>query len=83
MLTREQLIGKYEELSGLTVDPVRLEYYTVLNMYWAVIALIAGGPRNAAERMTHLDVMQNYLSGLGAYYLAQLNEIVGYPQEQS
>ncbi|MCE4268393.1 phosphotransferase family protein [Rhodococcus qingshengii] len=83
LLTREQLIGKYEELSGLTVDPVRLEYYTVLNMYWAVIALIAGGPRNAAERMTHLDVMQNYLSGLGAYYLAQLNEIVGYPQEQS
>ncbi len=41
-----------------------------------MVALIATGPRNAAERMTHLDVMQNFLSGLGSYYLDQLNDIV-------
>ncbi len=76
LVPREQFIADYERISGLSVDPARLEYYTVLNMYWAVVALIATGPRNAAERMTHLDVMQNFLSGLGAYYLDQLNAVV-------
>lgn len=76
LVTRDEFIERYERASGLSVDPARLEYYTVLNMYWAVVALIATGPRNAAERMTHLDVMQNFLSGLGFYYLDQLNAIV-------
>ena len=76
LITRDEFIERYQRVSGLSVDPVRLDYYTVLNMYWAVVALIATGPRNAAERMTHLDVMQNFLSGLGSYYLDQLNAIV-------
>jgi aminoglycoside phosphotransferase (APT) family kinase protein len=76
LVTREDFIARYEELSGLSVDPERLEYYTVVNLYWAVVALIATGPRNAAERMTHLDVMQNFLGGLGTQFLTQLNTIV-------
>lgn len=77
LVTRDELVAGYQRLSGLTIDPARLDYYLVLNMYWAVVALIATGPRNAAERMTHLDVMQNFLSGLGAYNTDLLNSIVG------
>ena len=77
LVTKEDLIAQYEEISGLTVDRERLHYYAVMNLYWAAVALIATGPRNAAERMTHLDVMQNFLSGLGALFLDQLNALVG------
>ncbi|MFF3572666.1 phosphotransferase family protein [Nocardia jiangxiensis] len=77
LVTREQMIAEYESVSGLSVDSERLEYYTVLNMYWAAVALTGSGPRNAAERMTHLDAMQTYLGGLGAFYLDQLLAVVG------
>jgi aminoglycoside phosphotransferase (APT) family kinase protein len=81
LVTRADLIDAYERRSGLSVDPERLDYYMVLNMYWAVVALIATGPRNAAERMTHLDVMQNFLVGLGFYNNDLLNRIVGTTRE--
>lgn len=77
LVPREEMIGKYEQMSGLPVDRERLDYYNVVNMYWASVALTGTGPRNAYERMTHLDVMQVFLGGLGAYYLDQLLAIVG------
>lgn len=76
LLTRDQLIADYERLSGLTVDPERLRYYTVLNLYWAAVATLATGPRNAAERLTHLDVMQNFVSGLGVAFATELDDLV-------
>lgn len=76
LMTRDRLVAEYERLSGLSVDPVRLHYYSVLNMYWLVVACSATGPRVSAERMTHLDVMMNFLSGLGAWGLDQLVELV-------
>lgn len=81
LVRRDEFIAKYEELSGLSVDPVRLEYYTVLNMYWAAVALIATGPRNSGEKLTHLDAMRTFLGGLGAFYADQLLSIVGQNQE--
>ena len=65
----------------MSVDRDRLAYYMVLNLYWAAVALIATGPRNAAERMTHLDVMQNFLSGLGALFIDHLNAAAGEEQD--
>lgn len=77
LVTRDTMIAEYEKASGLSVDPERLDYYTVVNMYWAAVALIATGPRNSAERLTHLDAMQTFLAGLGAFYIDQLRSIVG------
>ncbi|QDQ90254.1 phosphotransferase family protein [Rhodococcus sp. WB9] len=77
LVPRDDMIAEYEKCSGLSVDSERLEYYTVLNMYWAAVALVGTGPRNAAERLTHLDSMQTFLGGLGAFYLDQLLAIVG------
>ncbi len=77
LVPREDLIARYEAISGLSVDPVRLDYYLVLNMYWAVVAMVASLPRNAAERLTHLEVMGNFLTGLGIYYIDLLNAAIG------
>ncbi len=45
-------------------------------MYWVVVATSASGVRIAEDRMTHLDVMMNFLSGLGASSMAELNRVL-------
>jgi aminoglycoside phosphotransferase (APT) family kinase protein len=77
LIPREELIARYEAASGLPVDPERIDYYVVLNLYWAVVATIACGVRASAERMTHLDVLQNFTSGLGVAFMHELNDLVG------
>ncbi|MGH8997987.1 MAG: phosphotransferase family protein [Acidimicrobiia bacterium] len=69
-------IADYERLSGLSVDPARLRYYSVLNMYFAVVACYATASRVAAQKETHLDVMMNFVTGLAAFFVAELNKIL-------
>lgn len=77
LMPRDELIARYEAASGLSVDPARLDYYKVLNLYWAVVATVACGARATAERMTHLDVLQNFVCGLGVAFMHELNDLVG------
>lgn len=77
LVPREQFIEDYQEKSGMPVDRERLDYYTVVNLYWASVALTGTGPRNSFEKMTHLDTMQVFLGGLGAFFLDKLLAIVG------
>lgn len=72
----DTFIAEYERISGLPVDKERLDYYLVLNLYWAVVALIGTGPRNAHARLTQLDVMYNFICGLGGYFVGELNRIL-------
>ena len=76
LATAETIIAEYERHSGLTVDPERLRYYTVLNMYWAIIACIGTAPRLAGERMTHNGPMLNFVPGLAAFFINELNRIL-------
>ena len=76
LVEKQEFIREYERHSGLSVDPERLRYYTVLNMYWAVIACSGTAPRLAAERMTHLDTMMNLVPGLAMFFIGELNAIL-------
>ena len=76
LMEREELFARYEAASGLTVDPARIDYYVVLNLYWAAVCTIACGVRAAAERMTHLDVLQNIVSGLGVAFLHEAATLI-------
>jgi aminoglycoside phosphotransferase (APT) family kinase protein len=77
LIDADSLIARYEAASGLSVDPVRLRYYTVLNMYWAMVACSATATRVAQEQMTHLDVMMPFVTGLGMFLANELNKILG------
>jgi len=48
---------RYERLSGLAVDPVRLRWYTVLNSYQLAIAAIATGSQVVRLGKTHQDIL--------------------------
>ena len=76
LLDAETLLARYESASGLAVDPDRLKYYTVLNMYWAMVACSATATRVAHEQMTHLDVMMPFVTGLGMFFSHELNKIL-------
>jgi len=76
LLDAESIVARYEQASGLAVDPARLEYYTVLNMYWATVACSGTAPRIADDGMTHLDVMMPFVSGLGAFFIAELTKVL-------
>jgi len=76
LIDQEAFIARYEAASGLTVDPVKLKYYTVLNMYWAFVACSATSTRVAQEQMTHLDVMMPFVTGLGMFFSNELNKIL-------
>ena len=45
-------------------------------MYWGVVACMATSSRVAAEKVTHVDVMMNLVTGLAAYWVAELNRIL-------
>jgi aminoglycoside phosphotransferase (APT) family kinase protein len=76
LVEKDRFIADYERHSGLDVDQERLEYYLVLNMYWAVVALVGTGVRNAEAKMTQLDVMYNFISGLGGFFIGELNRVL-------
>ena len=76
LLDAESIVARYEQASGLAVDPARLEYYTVLNMYWATVACSGTAPRIADDGMTHLDVMMPFVSGLGAFFIGELTKVL-------
>jgi aminoglycoside phosphotransferase (APT) family kinase protein len=66
MAERESLLAAYERRSGLSVDPDRLRWYSVLNLYWLVAATRASGVRAATSGMSHLGVMLGFVSAIAA-----------------
>lgn len=77
LMPRDELIARYEQASGLKVDPARIDYYIVLNLYWAAVCTVGSGARAAAEKMTHLDVLQHFVCGLGVAFMSELNDLIG------
>lgn len=72
----DTFLAEYQRISGLSVDRQRLDYYLVLNLYWAVVSLVGTGPRHADAKLTQLDVMYNFICGLGGYFIEELNRIL-------
>jgi len=76
LMDTESFIEHYENVSGLKVDPVRLHYYLVFNIYWSAVALIATAIRNAEAGLTQLDVMYNVIAGKGGFDIGELNRLI-------
>jgi aminoglycoside phosphotransferase (APT) family kinase protein len=77
LMPRDDVIARYEDKSGLSVDEDRLDYYLVQNLYWPAVVTVGCGARSAAEQMTHLDVLQNFVCGLGVAFMHELNDLIG------
>jgi aminoglycoside phosphotransferase (APT) family kinase protein len=76
LMDEETFLDEYQRLSGLSVDRDRLDYYFVYNYYWAVVSLLGTGPSHARARFTQLDVMYNFISGLGGRFVGDANALI-------
>lgn len=65
LMPPEEFIALYERESGLSVDPWRIRYFTILNL-WRSIALATGaGARAALGNKSHQDVVVTWLASIG------------------
>jgi aminoglycoside phosphotransferase (APT) family kinase protein len=53
----DELLERYEEASGLRVDPERLRYYRIFNCYQIVVTALGSSYRVAHLGKTHQDVL--------------------------
>ena len=53
----DELLARYQEVSGLSVDPDRLRYYRIFNCYQIVATALASSYRVVRLGKTHQDVL--------------------------
>ncbi|GAC1390992.1 MAG: hypothetical protein NVSMB34_05000 [Variovorax sp.] len=69
LLPLQEFYRRYEALSGLAIDPVRLRYYRVLNGYQLVASTLGTAQRVARLGRSHQDVLLTWIEGV-VYQLA-------------
>lgn len=74
LLPTEEFFKQYEQATGLPVDPQRLQYYKVFNMWRAAIIVMGTGYRVCNGSKSHQDVVVGWLSAIGYLVLEQLRE---------
>ena len=73
---RDELLRRYEELSGLPVDPERLFYYEVFNELKIAVIALGTGPRNAHERQSHAHLSNLVFTPAGYRCAARLHQLL-------
>lgn len=53
----DEFLDRYQQASGLTVDPARLRYYRIFNCYQIVVTALASTHRVVRLGKTHQDVL--------------------------
>lgn len=76
LLTQEEFHEKYQALSGLTIDPVRLQWYSVLNCYQALVSTLGSCYRVVRLGKNHQDALMVILKAEAAMASARLHEIM-------
>lgn len=76
LMTREQLISRYEFLSGHAVDPATLHFYEVLCAYKSLVATLASSVRAAQDRHSHQDVLLTWLASCGYLFAADIIPLI-------
>jgi len=73
---RAEFLRRYEELSGLPVDPERLFFYEVFNELKIAVIALGTGPRNAHERQSHAHLSNLVFTPAGFRCLARLHALL-------
>ena len=69
LVPTDRFFAEYQRVSGLSVDPVRLHYYRVMNAYQLIASTLGTSYRVARLGRSHQDVLLTWIEGL-VYSLA-------------
>jgi aminoglycoside phosphotransferase (APT) family kinase protein len=72
LMPPDEFLAAYEQASGLTVDPVRMHYYKVLNHYQIVVSLLGSAYRVVRLGLSHQDVLLAWMEGIVYSFVSEL-----------
>jgi aminoglycoside phosphotransferase (APT) family kinase protein len=78
----EEMIARYEEASGNTVDPAKLHYFTVFNAWKSYILVSALGMQAARTAHNHQDVLLTFLAATGPMFVDELARLLMMEESQ-
>lgn len=70
LLPEAEFFESYEKASGLTVDPVRLRFFTIFNCYQLMVSTLATGHRVVRLGKSHQDIVMAW-AGAAGYTFAE------------
>ncbi|MDF3313211.1 phosphotransferase family protein [Rhodococcus sp. T2V] len=74
MLPIEEFFDRYEQASGLPVDPERITYFRIFNEFCSTVHMLATARRVAKHSKTHQDIVVAWISMIGPIVLSQLRD---------
>jgi aminoglycoside phosphotransferase (APT) family kinase protein len=76
LLSEREFHEQYQALSGLVIDPVRLQWYSVLNCYQALVSTLGSCYRVVRMGKNHQDALMVALKAEAAMASARLQEML-------
>jgi aminoglycoside phosphotransferase (APT) family kinase protein len=76
LLGEDEFYEKYQRLSGLTIDPVRLKWYSVLNCYQALVSTLGSCYRVVRMGKNHQDALMVVLKAEAAMASVRMQEML-------
>lgn len=76
LVPREEFLRRYEDLSGLPVDPERLFFYEVFNELKIAAIALGTGPRNAYAQQSQAHLTNVVFAGAGYRCVARLYDLL-------
>ena len=74
LFERQALLERYQEISGLTLEPERLHYYTVHAQWRAAVHTLGSALRVASGGRSHHDILLSWFGALGYPLLEGLRQ---------
>jgi aminoglycoside phosphotransferase (APT) family kinase protein len=76
LLGEDEFYEKYQQMSGLTIDPARLQWYSVLNCYQALVSTLGSCYRVVRLGKNHQDALMVVLKAEAAMASVRLQEML-------
>ena len=76
LIPESRYLKMYEAASGLSVDPDKVHYYRILNMFQLAVISNATGYRVSDGEKTHQDILVAWITGLNGVVLNELAELI-------
>jgi aminoglycoside phosphotransferase (APT) family kinase protein len=76
LLTEDEFYDKYQEISGLSIDPERMRWYSILNCYQALVSILGSCYRVVRLGKNHQDALMVVLKAEAAGASTRLQEML-------
>lgn len=70
LMPLDEFCGSYEEISGLTIDPKRMQFFKIFNCYQLMLSTLGTGYRVVRQGKSHQDIVLSW-AGAAGYSFAE------------